>query len=284
MKCLSVLVLTQDNADTLAPVLASVAFADEIVVVDSGSTDGTLEIARAAGARIVQRAFTDFADQRNAGWAVAEGRWVLALDSDEMLDGQARDAIRRVSAGEPGPGEPVAYGICRVPYFLGRALKHGGVMETFTLRLALRVRSRWQGRIHEALVVDGPTANLPGLIEHDTSPTLVGRLQKVVAYAVARAQEWRAQGVRPSAGAVVWQPLRFFVGRVTVRGGFRDGVLGVVWWWLLATELMLAHLLLLLPEAVSARERSELGSATGGRPRPSASAAATAAATRDPGR
>lgn len=263
MKSLTVLILTRNNADTLPAALASVAFADEILVVDSGSTDTTLELARAAGARVVTRAFTDFAEQRNAGWEAAEGRWLLALDSDEVLDTEAGAAVRRVIAGEPRPGEPVAYALRPVPYFLGRPILHGGVRDTYVLRLALRSRSRWEGHIHETLVVDGPTARLPGKIDHHSAPTLAVLLDKIGRNALGRAEQWRAQGVRPSVRALAWRPLRFFLGRLIVRGGFRDGAHGLVWWWLIATELLLAHFLLLLPESMTARERSAPGSQSG---------------------
>ncbi len=263
MKSLTVLILTRNNADTLPAALASVAFADEILVVDSGSTDTTLELARAAGARVVTRAFTDFAEQRNAGWEAAEGRWLLALDSDEVLDAEARAAVRQVIAGEARPGGPAAYALRRVEFFLGRPLRQGGLWETLLVRLALRSSSRWEGHIHEKLVVDGPTARLPGKIDHHSAPTLAVLLDKIGRNALGRAEEWRAQGVRPSVRALAWRPLRFFLGRLIVRGGFRDGAHGLVWWWLIATELLLAHFLLLLPESMTARERSAPGSQSG---------------------
>ena len=267
MNSLSILILTHDNAPTLPDTLRSVAFADEVVVVDSGSTDGSQEIARAAGASVLQRPLTNFADQRNAGWEAARGPWVLALDSDEVLDAEAREAVRRVIEWEPAPGEPVAYALCPIPYFLGRPILHGGVRETFMLRLAWRKRSRWAGRIHERLVVDGPTARLPGRIEHYSAPTLAVLLDKIRRNALGRAEEWRSQGARPSVRALVWRPLRFFLGRWIVRGGFRDGMYGLVWWWLIATELLLAHFLHLLPEDVFAREKPSPGS-EGARPGP----------------
>jgi len=263
MKSLSVLILTRDNAETLPRTLQSVGFADEILVIDSGSTDGTPDIARAAGARVLQRPLAGFADQRNAGWEAAQGRWLLALDSDEVLDAEAGAAVRRVIAGEPRPGEPVAYALRRVEFFLGRPLRQGGLWATLLVRLALRSRSRWEGHIHETLVVDGPTARLPGKIDHHSAPTLAVLLDKIGRNALGRAEEWRAQGVRPSVRALAWRPLRFFLGRLIVRGGFRDGAHGLVWWWLIATELLLAHFLLLLPESVTARERSAPGSQSG---------------------
>lgn len=256
MKSLSILILTHDNAASLPATLSSVAFADEILVVDSGSTDATMEIARAAGARVLQRPLTGFAEQRNAGWAAAEGRWVMALDSDEVLDAEAAEAVRAVTTGEPGPGGPVAYELRRVDYFLDRPILHGGAGQDFKLRLALRSRSRWQGHVHEHLSADGPTARLPGRMDHHVAPTLAALLAKLGRNAEGRAAEWRAQGVPPSAWQLAWKPLRFFLGRWIVRGGYRDGAHGLVWWWLIATELLLAHFLHLLPADAGARQPS----------------------------
>ncbi len=89
-------------------------------------------------------------------------------------------------------------------------------------------------------------------------------MPKIGRYALGRAEQWRAEGVRTSAGALVWQPLRFFLGRMIIRQGYRDGAPGLVWWWLIATELLLAHFLLLLPEDVARRERQLMRSGRDG--------------------
>jgi glycosyltransferase involved in cell wall biosynthesis len=241
-------ILTRDNADTLPETLASVAFADEIVVVDSGSTDGTLELARRAGARVISHALAGFGEQRNLGWREATGVWVLALDSDEALDAEASRAIEAVARRDPDPAGPAAYEMLWRNYFLGHALLHGGLEADFHTRLARRERSRWVGEIHEQLEVDGAVGRLPGLVHHQTSRDLRSRLTKVGRYAERRSTEMRARGEKSSLVRAVWQPVRFFAGRVIVRRGYRDGIYGVAWWWLLATEILLAHLLLSLRE------------------------------------
>lgn len=250
---LSVLVLTWNSEETLAGVLESVSFADEILIIDSGSTDRTLEIAGAARARVLQRPLDGYAEQRNLGWREACGRWILALDCDEVLDPITARAIRDVVSRDWKPSEPVGYEILWRNYFLGHALLHGGLDKDFHVRLALRERSHWEGAIHERLVIEGPLGRLPGVVHHYTARDLASRLRKVGAYAEARSAEMRAAGVRFSAARALWQPLRFFAGRLVVRGGYRDGIHGVAWWWLLSTEILLAHLLL-------ASERGRVGS------------------------
>src|SRR5439155_13895910 len=108
---LSVVIPTQNNEDTLPAALASVAFADEIIVLDSGSVDRTRDIALGAGARVVERPYRSDGDQRNAGWAEAAGAWVLALDSDEALDSTLAEAVRGVASKDPNAGDPVAYAL-----------------------------------------------------------------------------------------------------------------------------------------------------------------------------
>ena len=241
---LSVVIPTQNNENTLPAALASVAFADEIIVLDSGSVDRTRDIAAGAGARVVERRYWSDGDQRNAGWAEATGAWALALDSDEALDPVLAEAVRAVVSRDPGAGEPVAYALRFRCYFLGFPLDHGGLDHDVHIRLGRRERTRWESALHSSLIVDGPVGRLPGVVDHFTGIELPGRLRKLAAYAADRAERMRASGVRPSVARALWEPLRFFLGRVVIRGGWRDGLPGAVWWWLQATEILLAYLLL----------------------------------------
>jgi glycosyltransferase involved in cell wall biosynthesis len=242
---LSVVIPTQDNEDTLASVLESAAFADEIVVLDSGSTDRTVELARAAGARVLNRPYVSDGDQRNAGWNEARGAWILALDSDEVLDAEACDAIRRTAARDPGPGDPVAYSFRFRSYFLDHPIDHGGLDREGPVRLGFRERTRWESKLHSRMLADGRIEILPGTVHHYTGTSLLSRMRKIAAYAADRAETMRRAGRRPSVLLALWEPARFFFGRVVLRGGFRDGLPGIAWWWLQSTEILLAHLLLM---------------------------------------
>jgi len=259
---LSVVIPTQNNEDTLPAALASVAFADEIIVLDSGSVDRTRDIALGAGARVVERPYRSDGDQRNAGWAEAAGVWVLALDSDEALDSTLAEAVRGVASKDPNAGDPVAYALRFRCHFLGFPLDHGGLDRDVHVRLGRRERTRWESALHSSLIVDGPVGRLPGVVDHFTGTELPGRLRKLAAYAADRAERMRASGVRPSVPRALWEPSRFFLGRVVIRGGWRDGLPGVVWWWLQATEILLAYLLLYR----RSRPGSEGPRSTGSRP------------------
>jgi glycosyltransferase involved in cell wall biosynthesis len=241
---LSVVIPTQNNENTLPAALASVAFADEIIVLDSGSVDRTRDIALGVGARVVERRYRSDGDQRNAGWAEATGAWVLALDSDEALDSVLAEAVRGVVSRDPGAGEPVAYALRFRSYFLGFPLDHGGLDHDEHVRLGRRERTRWESTLHSRALVDGAVGRLPGVVDHFTGTELPARLRKLAVYAADRAERMRASGVRPSVPRGLWQSLRFFLGRFVIRGGWRDGLPGAAWWWLQSTEILLAHLLL----------------------------------------
>jgi hypothetical protein len=169
---------------------------------------------------------------------------VLALDSDEALDPVLAEAVRGVVSRAPSEGEPVAYVLRFRTYFLGFPLDHGGLDRDEHVRLGSRERTRWESTLHSRMLVDGPTGRLPGFVNHFTGTELSVRLQKLGTYAADRAERMRAAGVRPSVPRALRQTLRFFLGRYVIRGGWRDGLPGAVWWWLQSTEILLAHLLL----------------------------------------
>lgn len=203
---LSVVILTRDSEATLSETLASVSFAPELIVLDSGSRDGTLALARRCGARVIERPFDDWADQRNFGHAAAKHGWVLALDSDERLDAEVAGAIRRITRSAPGPDEPAGWNFLVRSYFLGHPLLHGGLERDEHLRLAWKPESRWVGVVHEKLLVHGLTGALPGVVHHQTGRTLEQRLRKARLYSRLRAAEWERVGRRYSIWRTLWEP------------------------------------------------------------------------------
>ncbi|MBT8404143.1 MAG: glycosyltransferase family 2 protein, partial [Gemmatimonadetes bacterium] len=135
---ISAAVITLDAARTIEAALASLDFCDEVVVLDSGSTDGTLDIARAAGARIATRAWTGFRDQKNAATALCRHDWVLSLDADEQVTPELAHEIRALfTAGRPTVD---GYSVPRLTHYLGRPIRHGGWYPDRAVRLYDR---RW---------------------------------------------------------------------------------------------------------------------------------------------
>src|SRR6185312_14385982 len=167
---LSVAIITLNEERNLARTLASVRFADEIVIVDSGSTDRTLEIAREYSARVLPLPWRGFAAQKNYALDQCTGDWVLSLDADEELTPELQDQIRILLATHP-PCD--AYYLPRRNLFLGRWIKHGGFYPDAKLRLFRRGTTSFEERpVHEIVRVQGSTGTLDHDLIHHAYPTL----------------------------------------------------------------------------------------------------------------
>lgn len=222
---LSLVVITRDAADTLAACLASAAFAAEIVVVDSGSGDDTVEIARAHGARVIQNAWPGFGPQKNFAVAQANHDWVLCLDADERVSPALADAIRgRFAAGAP---TVAAYALARRNRFLGRWLSHGEGYPDWIVRLFDRRRARWTDDVvHEHVVADGPVERLDGDLLHASAESIDDYVAKQNSYTTLQARQMHARGERASFARLALSPLARFLRFYVLKGGFLDGAAG----------------------------------------------------------
>ena len=238
MPQLSVILITHNEAHNIAACLGSVAFADERIVVDSGSTDGTREIAERMGATVVKTDdWPGFGAQKNRALALATGRWVLSIDADERVDETLAAAIRRVveadtsghaSARTATPGT-VGYELSRLSSFCGQWMRHGDWYPDRVLRLFRRGSARFSDDlVHERLIVDGPIGRLPGELLHDSMPTLENALDKMNRYTSGRAQDKLRAGAKGGLGAALAHGLWAFVRCYGLRRGFLDGRLGFV--------------------------------------------------------
>lgn len=222
---LSVTIITLDAASQLAECLASAAFADEIVVVDSGSTDGTVALAEAHGARVVKRDWLGYGPQKQFAVEQAQHDWVLCLDADERVTPELRAAIEGALA-EP---EFAAYSFPRCNRFLGRYLRHGEGYPDWSLRLFDRRRARWSDDpVHEKVVAEGAVGTLAGDLLHDSAETLAVYLGKQNRYTSLAAEAAIAAGKRTGYGKLFFSPMLRFVKFYFLRQGFRDGLPGLV--------------------------------------------------------
>ena len=151
---ISAVIIAKDEAQDVAACVRSVAFCDEVLVVDSGSTDGTPELARAAGARVVVTDWPGYVAQKNRAASLAANDWVLSIDADERVDATLRAAIEAVGTGaEP---EAAAFELRRHTFYLGRWIDHGGLYPEWRARLFDRRRARWGGvDPHDRVETDG---------------------------------------------------------------------------------------------------------------------------------
>ena len=236
---LSVVLITHNEAANIAACLESVAFADEWIVLDSGSTDATVEIARRFGATVVVASdWPGFGAQKNRALALARGHWVLSIDADERVTPELAASIRQAMADDATPsgaamsGRPVGYEISRLSNFCGQWMRHGDWYPDRVLRLFRREAARFSDdRVHERLIIDraaGGIARLAGELLHHSMPTLDSALEKLNRYSSGRALDKVAAGARgglaTALGHAVWAFIRCYL----LRRGFLDGRLGFV--------------------------------------------------------
>ena len=229
MDCLSlsVVIITFNEEANLARTLASVARADEIVVVDSGSTDRTREVADSFHVKFHVEPWKGFAAQKNSALAKATGDWVLSLDADEEVEPSLGDEIRTVLAANPSVA---GFWIPRKNFFLGRWIKHGGFYPDRKLRLFRRGTGQFEDRlVHEDLRVDGTTASLQHHLLHYAYPTVEDYLEHMNRYSSLGAQ----MAVAKRAGGfsfvnIVIRPKLTFLYNYFLRLGFLDGREGLL--------------------------------------------------------
>lgn len=224
---LSVVLITRDAAHLLERTLRAVSFADRILVVDSGSTDGTRELAARLGAKVIlQPEWKGFGYQRNFAIEHAEGDWVLSLDADEVVDPTLADEIQRVTANR---GSVSGYSMRRVNYFCGQRIQYGHSRPSYVDRLFQKGKGRsTDHRVHERIVIEGPTETLKGELHHFTTESITHRLRKNDEYAAVASEEWFRQGRRASFADLLFIMPLSIARDLLLQGGILEGKAGIV--------------------------------------------------------
>lgn len=223
---LSVIIITKNEADHIGACLDSVAFADEIIVLDSGSTDATCDIARQKGAKVHQTGdWPGFGHQKNRALDLATGDWVLSVDADERVTPELAGAIRQ-AIEQPAAN---AYKIARLSWFGGRWIRHSGWWPDYVIRLFRRGSARFSPvRVHEKVVVEGPTPALQGHFQHYPYANLESFIGKINLYSTEAAQAMHARGKRAGVASALGHAFWTFVRHYLLRRGFLDGRAGLV--------------------------------------------------------
>jgi glycosyltransferase involved in cell wall biosynthesis len=224
MSQVSVIVIALNQEDNIVPCLETVRWADDIVLVDSGSQDRTLELARGYTDRIFSIDWPGFGAAKNYALDQAKGDWVFSLDTDERVSEALRDEIISMVRGK----SPYAgYRLPRKNYFGGRWIKRLGWYPDYTLRLFRRDQGRFRERaVHEEVVVDGPVGVLHTPLDHYSYAGVSDYLARQDRYASLAAQEMLKEGRKPCAGELFWRPLSHFLKLYVLRLGFLEGRLG----------------------------------------------------------
>lgn len=221
----SAVLITRNAAAQLEDCLASLAFADEILIVDSGSDDGSLEIAARRGARVLQKGWLGFGRQKQYAVEQAANDWVLCVDADERVSGELAASI---AAALAAPQSPV-YRMARRNRFLGRWLAHGEGYPDWSPRLFDRRQARWSDDpVHEKVLYAVTPGTLEGDLLHESATDLADYLAKQNRYTTLAARQLFERGQRAGAAALVLSPLVRFVKMYFLRLGFLDGLPGLI--------------------------------------------------------
>lgn len=226
MNRLSACLITLNEEDNLPRALASLeGVADEIVVVDSGSTDRTAAIARENGAVFFERSWTDYSEQKNFAAVCAKNDWIFSMDADEELSSVLQTSLLAWKKHEP---QCSVYEMARKTWYLGAWIEHSGWYPDFQQRLYRRDAAQFSGIIHEALRFEGKPGRLAGNLLHYTVRSFAEHEQKVERYATLAAQQLYAAGERSWRSAVWFATPWSWFQNYFLRGGFMDGYRGAL--------------------------------------------------------
>ncbi|MBI4688781.1 MAG: glycosyltransferase family 2 protein [Nitrospirae bacterium] len=220
----SVVIITKDEEKNIEDALISVKDFDEVVIVDSFSTDKTIDICKKYTGKVFQKEWQGYAKQKQMAIDIASGQWVLILDADERLTPELKTEI-----GDVIKGGHSGFYISRKNFFLGRWIKHGGWWPDYTLRLFRKNEGHIEEReVHERVVVNGSIAYLKSPLEHYTYNSLSDFLRKTDVYSSLSAKELQKKGITAGTLDLIFRPLVTFLKMFFLRFGFMDGTYGLI--------------------------------------------------------
>jgi glycosyltransferase involved in cell wall biosynthesis len=222
---LTVTVITKDEAEHIGEALDSVAWADERLVIDSHSTDDTVAIARARGARVEQRAWPGYSDQKNYAASLATHDWILSLDADERVTPELADEIRALLVEAPSAR---GYRIPRATRYLGQWIRTTDWYPDYQLRLYDRRAGRWNGRrVHESVALEGSPGRLRHELQHFAYRDISHHLDTINRYTTLAAEQAHQHGLRSGPGRAVIHANAAFLRNYLLRRGILQGSVGL---------------------------------------------------------
>lgn len=225
MSSLAILILTHNEEENIVPVVENAKkCTEEVIIIDSGSTDKTVALAKEHGAKVSFRAWTDdFSAQRNFALNQTKADWVLYLDADERIQKEAAREIRRIVSD----GNPAAYQVERKNIVFGKMMHHGGHRPDFVYRLYPRTAIHWQGKVHEGIETDLPRKTLHNVLLHYTYTTWNQYFAKFNQYTSLAAQSMFERNKRVGEAGALGHAVFTFIRDYLLRGGFLDGFMGL---------------------------------------------------------
>lgn len=219
-------VITLNEAAHIQACLATLSWADEVIVVDSGSTDGTAELARAAGASVIVRDWPGYAAQKDFAASQARHDWIVSVDADERITPELAAEIRTVVAQ---PGDKVGFRVPRITFHLGRWIRTTDWYPDYQLRVYDRRHASWaKRRVHESVTPRGPIGQLTCNLQHYAYRDLAHHHETMQRYTTLAAQQMYEEGRRGSALALLLHPAAAFLRNYVLKRGFMDGAPGLI--------------------------------------------------------
>lgn len=222
---ISAVILTKNEEKNIVDCLDSLAFCDEVIVIDDNSTDRTRDLARSKGAKILKRSLnSNFAAQRNFGLIQARGEWILFVDADERVPESLAQEIKEKIASENYQG----YSLNRQDYMWGRVLLYGETSHVSLVRLAKKNAGKWVSKVHETWNIKKNVGRLKHSLIHNPHPTIKDFLTEINFYSTLRAEELHMQKAKVSLFQILAYPKAKFFQNYFLRRGFLDGSEGFV--------------------------------------------------------
>jgi glycosyltransferase involved in cell wall biosynthesis len=227
MSKLSVIIITYNEQENIRGCLESVKWSDEIVIVDSFSSDKTVEIVREFTPKVFQNKWTNFSEQKNLALEKASNEWVLWVDADERATPKLKEEILTILNSEFSSFN--SYYIPRRNHYFGRWIRHCGWYPDYKLRLLRRGKGRFNERtVHESVIVEGKKGYLKSNLDHHSYKNLSDHLDRIDKYASLAAQQMFRKGRRTRVFDLLFRPLARFIRMYLIKKGFLDGIYGLI--------------------------------------------------------
>ena len=220
---ISAYIISKNEENNIARAIGSVLWMDEVIVLDSGSTDKTVDIAEKLGAKVSQAPFRNFVEQKNRAMDLCSGEWDFNLDADEEVTSELKHSLMKVISREEGANGTAVYSVSRRILYMGRWIRHCGWYPEYRERLSEKGRAVWKGNIlHERLASEGSVGILEGDLLHRPYSSLGDHLKTIDRYSLLWAKREAESGRKTGLFSIITRPPVKFLKMYIIRAGFLD--------------------------------------------------------------